>query len=481
MLTLKETHQIAKTLKTIAYIIGGLLLTFHPLFAQESETLGVSPILALRAEESYAFLQNKDSLSNPKMLLQPLKWISLDKNIHLTLGGEYRPRIEHYTNRDYTQEDETFYSQRLSLHASLSLGAKIRFFGEIYHGYASSGHELLESDEIDLHQAFLEWKIFQNKKGLISLRLGRQEIGYGASRLIGIREGPNMRRSFDMARLILTKDKGTLNIIYGRETSVNFKAFDNDSFIFHKQSNNPILWGAYWQHPLHSNIRFIDLYYFGFRSNVARFNDVLGEELRHSVGVRSFGRLGRFSYNTEFTYQFGKLGGSSIAAFNLETDWQYQLAKGAWKPTLGIKLDWSSGDTKVGDDKVQTFNPMFVNPAIYSLAAVNTPANIISVHPSFSFNPFKNFSVYIDYALFYRTEANDGVYSPPRFLTRPANGNAEQHIGDVLGLMVNYEINRNISFDLRSSYFIPGKFLKDAGAGATESTFYIAPTLSFKF
>ncbi|MEM6380371.1 MAG: hypothetical protein AAF705_19435, partial [Bacteroidota bacterium] len=55
----------------------------------------------------------------------------------------------------------------------------------------------------------------------------------------------------------------------------------------------------------------------------------------------------------------------------------------------------------------------------------------------------------------------------------------EKHIGDVVGLQANWEINRNISFDLRSSYFIAGKFIE--ATGDAENTLYIAPTLILKF
>ena len=88
-------------------------------------------------------------------------------------------------------------------------------------------------------------------------------------------------------------------------------------------------------------------------------------------------------------------------------------------------------------------------------------------------------TISLDYAFFYRTNANDGLYSPPRFLTLEANGISTRHVGDVFGLKASYVINRNISFTLLSSYFIAGEFIKESGG--TENTFYIAPTMSFKF
>jgi hypothetical protein len=88
-------------------------------------------------------------------------------------------------------------------------------------------------------------------------------------------------------------------------------------------------------------------------------------------------------------------------------------------------------------------------------------------------------TAFIDYAFFFRSSENDGLYTPPRFLVREAGGITDRKIGDTFGLQFSYDINRNISFDLRSTYFISGDFIK--ASGASENIFYIAPTLNFRF
>ena len=466
-------------LKTLLIPIWvGLLMPFS-LLAQETSSASIPPIIMLRAEESYAYLTHNDTA---RVFLRPLKWIPIspDNNIYLTLGGEYRARLEHFTNRDYTSKDETYYTQRIAFHAALKLGNHFRLFGELYHGSRTGGESFLDTDDLDLHQGFLEWKTGKTTGTQTTLRLGRQEMGFGDSRLVGIREGPNMRRTFDMGRLLIKKGGKSVNVVYGKEVDINFSAFDNTSNLFNSDGSEPSLWGVYVSGPFFGKGANQDFYYLGFQSNLARLNDVIGKETRHTVGFRSYGNIGkRFSYNSELILQFGEMGDSDILAFNLETDWTYALSLEGWKPTLGIRLDWSSGDSEAGDGTIQTFNPIFVNPAIYSLAGVNTPANLTSFHPNFEIDPSDRFSIYVDYALFYRTQAADGLYTPPRFLTREANGISERHIGDVLGFRISYDINRNINFNVRSSYFLVGSFIK--ASGESENTFYIAPTLDFKF
>ncbi|MEO1803662.1 MAG: alginate export family protein, partial [Bacteroidota bacterium] len=461
-------------------ILYGLVLYAAPMmYGQTSSPEGrLPPILMVRGEESYTFLKNNDSTS---FFLHKLKWIPLNEkeSVALTLGGEYRARLEHFTNEDYTPTNRTYYAQRLSLHAGLRLGPCFRVFTELYHGATSDGEIQFQSDVIDFHQVFLEWSFINQEKARGKLRLGRQEIGLGTFRLVGIREGPNMRRTFDMARLILQVNKASLNLIYGKEVSINFGAFDNRAFLFDADLVAPSLWGVYYQRPLFQGIGKLDLYYLGFYAKVSNFNDVIGEEIRHSIGARSFGEVGNLTYNTEVIVQLGDLAGNQIVAYDLETDWTYQLSSRWWKPRVGLRLDWSSGDRQQGDGRIGTFNPFFVNPAIYSLAAVNTPANILSFHPNLTLYPCEDFSIFMDYALFYRTQVNDGLYVPPRFLSRPADGRPERHVGDVLGVQITYELSRNMTFDVRSSYFIAGRFLE--ATGPSENTFYVAPTVSLKF
>ncbi|MEM9896879.1 MAG: alginate export family protein [Bacteroidota bacterium] len=439
---------------------------------------GLPRIQMLRAEESYLLLHGSET---NQLFLQPLKLIELDtsKGIFLTLGGEFRSRFEVFANKNYSREDDLYYSQRLNLHASLKVGSRIRLFGELYHGFTSGEERTLEDDHLDLHQGFLEIKILEKASYYLSLRIGRQEIGYGTSRLIGIREGPNIRRSFDMMKVSYQTSQGMVNFIYGKELAYGFDAFDNSSNLLDNNSSNPTIWGAYLQENLIGKPGNLDFYYLGFKSFNSMFNDVSGKEIRHSLGVRSYGKADRFSFNTEFIFQFGKIEKDDILAYNFETDWKYILTKGSWKPTLGLRLDFSSGDARPGDGKVQTFNPMFVNPAIYSLAAVNTPANLTSFHPNLTIYPAERLSIYVDYALFYRTRANDGLYTPPRFLLRESRDTNKKHIGDAFGMQASWEASRNISLDLRATYFIAGDFIEETGDD--ENILYIAPTISLKF
>ena len=145
----------------------------------------------------------------------------------------------------------------------------------------------------------------------------------------------------------------------------------------------------------------------------------------------------------------------------------------------GLKLEFTSGDKDMSDGKINTFNPMFVNPAYYGLAATISPLNIISVHPSVSVKPTEKLKLYAELAFFWRASKDDALYRPTRFINKPVNGITDKSIGNQIGFKTEYEFNRHLSFELEMSYFIIGDFLK-AGNDA-DNVFHIAPTLSYKY
>ncbi|MEM9076189.1 MAG: alginate export family protein [Bacteroidota bacterium] len=473
-------------MKRLILLLGILILVPNPsILAQEEEGEKKEPpsFMDDSAEEDYSYLGDEETTAEyERMFAQDLKFIPLGrgKNAYLTLGGQYRPRFESTLNENYTEEDDTYYSQRLNLHGNLHLGKNVRVFVDLFHGLTSGeGDRALEDDELAFHQAYVEFMI-PNKENHFLFTFGRKQLDYGAGRLVSRRDGPNMRRSFDLLKTDYVFNSNTVEVFYGKEVQPDFDVFDNDFALFDSGSSDPTFWGVYSDFKVGKILGKTELYYLGFHSDFSSFSDVSGEETRHSIGIRRYGTVGkRMIFNTELVYQFGELGDATISAFNFEFDYKYVLIYTPWKPTFGLKFDFSSGDRDTGDDKLNTYSPLFVNPALYSLAAVNTPVNLNGLHPNFKIYPFKDFSIYMDYAFFFRSSKDDGLYTPPRFQIRTADSGSSAYIGSAIGMKILYEINRNIEFEWRSTYFIAGDFIKESGE--SNNIFYTGPTLEFKF
>ena len=467
----------------ITLILALFLFTFI-MHSQEVELKAPPSFMDDSADEDYSYLKNKDTASTyDKMFAQSLKFIPLGKSkkSYLTLGGHYRARFESTINDNYTDENDIYYSQRLNLNTNLHLGKHIRVFADLFHGFTSGEEDrLFQDDDIAFHQAYVEFTV-PNQDTDFTFTFGRKQLEFGAGRLVARRNGTNMRRSFDLLKLDYNFNQNKIETFYGKEVQSEFGAFDNDYTLFDSNaSNNPKLWGINADFNVKGIIGKTQFYYLGFRSDFASFSDLSGEETRHSVGFRRHGKIGkRMVFNTELVYQFGKLGEANISAFNIELDYKYTLINTPWTPRLGIKFDYSSGDRNSGDVKLQTYNPLFVNPGLYSLAAVNTPINLNGLHPNLKIWPFEGFSIFMDYAFFFRSSKEDALYTPARFILRDATRGTSAYLGSAFGMKILYEINRNIEFEWRTTYFIAGDFVKESGE--SNNIFFTGPTLEFKF
>ena len=451
------------------------ILSVLSIIAQAQE---LPPIKALRADENYSSLLQNDTLRNASFL-NKLKAIPLnkDKMIYLSLGGEFRPRWEHTNNKNWstkTTADESFYSQRIMFHIDLQLGKYVRVFGQLTHGFVSLDKPVyVQSDKLDLHQAFTEF-IIPIKKTTLKLRAGRQELLLGSGRLMAFRDGPNSRLSFDMARIMLDGKDYNSNLFFGREVRVPDGFFDN------KSNDAPYTWGFGLTVNTKKILGKTTVYYIGFDAKSIKYNDGISPETRHTIGLRRFGNLGKqFRYNTELNYQFGKFGNKTISAFSIEGDWHYNLINTKFKPDFGLKLDYVSGDKNQGDDKMGTFNPYFNNPAYFGLILQVAAMNLFDIHPSIKLQLSEKFSATAEADFYWRAQRNDGLYAGSKALLRGSDNSQSRWIGWQSGFKLEYEINRHIKLSNETYYFVAGDFVKETGD--SNNTFYNGLTMWIGF
>ena len=457
-------------------------------FGQEQNQLKEPPTINYAVDRGtldYSYLSEESTAQEYKeVFAQNLKYIPMGRNkdFYFTVGGQYRPRYEITVNEDWTEKDLYYYSQRLFLSSNFHWGKYVRTHVELHNALTTNNEAiLLEDDDLFIYQGYAEFTLpLQNSKLLVSV--GRRLLDYGAERLISRRAGPNVRRSFDVVKTDYVFGKNKIEAFYGFEVASELGSFDNDFTLFEAENENDNLGiiGVYATLDSDKILGSGQFYYIRYHNRQAAFSDVTGEETRHTVGIRRYGKIGKKgSFNTELIYQFGEIGDSDISAFNIEVDYGYFLSEGGLRPKIGLKYDFSSGDRDPGDGKINTYQPLFVNPAIYSLASINTPVNLNGIHPSLLLTFNSKFSVFMDYSAYFRASKNDGYYTPPRFQTRPASLGSSRFLGHAVGMKVNYYVSRNIYFWWRTGYFIAGDFIKESGP--SNNIFYTGPNIEFNF
>ena len=164
------------------------------------------PYKFLRYDEDYRFLADPAKRID---LWDWVKYIPLDDAGFLSFGGEARERFETYRNEYFgasPNPDTAYLLPALSFPPRLPSGGMAAHFRPTAKfapiGPRPSCRGTRDSDPIDTHQLFVDLVGNIRKDGQLTLRVGRQEMSYGAGRLIAPREGPNNRRAFDEVRFL---------------------------------------------------------------------------------------------------------------------------------------------------------------------------------------------------------------------------------------------------------------------------------------
>lgn len=437
------------------------------------------PYKQLRYEENWSFLRDPDRRTGA---LDRIKYIPLrdEEEWYLSIGGEVRGRFERFGNPSWGQDPEDsngYYLQRYMLHADLHLGARLRFFGQIKSGIENGregGARPTDEDKLDLNQAFFDLNFdFGNKRSL-NLRAGRQEMSYGSSRLVGVRESPNVRQSFDGLRATLSVRGWRVDGFLTKPVETGRGIFDD------APAHARTFWGAYAVRPFKllpgGNI---DLYYLGIDRKSARFDQGAARERRNSVGTRLWGKGAGWDYNYELVYQWGNFGRGNIRAWTVASDNGYTPRDMRFRPRLGLKANATSGDRNPADRNLQTFNALFPKGAYFGEIALVGPSNHMDLHPSLDLRIKEKLTFTIASVFFWRESLRDGIYGNAVNLLRSGRASRARFVGTQPSVQAEWQINRHVTWVAVCSYFFTGAFPRETGSARNVN--YAGTWIAYKF
>ncbi len=367
--------------------------------------------------------------------------------------------------------------QRYTLHSDINFSKNTRLFVQLNSALEAgrnSGPSPVDENKLEFQNLFFDYTMHTDTTHQSTLRLGRQEMSLGSGRLVDVREGPNVRRTFDGARIILQHGKWNSSIFAIRPRSTYSGVFDD------RADKNKALWGLYMVSTHSNNInQKLDFYYLGFSDTRSRYEQGMNRERRHSLGIRMSADNLPWDYNWELVYQFGKFGNGNIRAWTLATETGYQWQSVTWKPRLALSANIASGDKNPNDPNLGSFNALFPRGNYFSQAAVIGPRNFFNLHPYLTVHPDDDWSLTADINFFWRKETSDGAYGPSGNLVRASNGSNERFVGSAVSLNSEWSVNKHLSLIAIYAHWFPGTFLKDTGA--SEPIDFVELTMQYKF
>ncbi len=431
----------------------GFSAVFSPTAFAQTAAVGAYEIKQIRWEEDYSWLAGQDRPAYvPRFKYVPIG----SSGAYASLGGELRYRVETYDEPLFGRlpvEDFTSGATRLLVHADLHVVPELRAFVQLgaYHeqGREPSARAVDESAP-DLAQGFVEI----GPRNL-HFRIGRQELPFG--RFVSLRDGTNIRRTFDGVRLNASAGKARLDAFVARPTRNGPNSFDDDP------DPQDLAWGVAASHGM------MTLTYFGRRDERARYAAGAGVEQRHSIALRAQGEKGPWRWDAQGGLQFGTLesvrGDLGIRAFGFASE----VSRGfdhSWRPRLALRFDAASGDGDSTDGRLGTFDLGYPNLSYLSDAAAIAPRNVFDIHPFVSAQPTSALTLTGGVEFVWRLERADSLFAPPGLALTAPGAPGGSFAAAQWYSRVNYRPNRHWELALSAVRIEPGPALTNSGGKA---------------
>jgi hypothetical protein len=381
----------------------------------------------------------------------------------LAASGQVRERFESVRSPGFGlagDADDSYLLDRLTLNLEARDADAAALVASFISGSGIDAAELppTQRDDIDVLQLYAEGSLNAGASRL-RLRLGRQQLGLGASRLVSVRDSTNVRRALDGLRTTWFIDGEQLDAFYLRPVAPRPGAFDDAS------SAGQSLWGVYFTHaPERDAADSFELYYLGYRQVAAKYGGRMATEDRQSFGARVAGSSAGNSWNLEAVAQVGRFGESHIRAWTLSSDLGHAFSVPG-NLRIGLKADAISGDRDPADGQLNTFNPLFPRLAYFSDANVAAPANLLDVQPNVSVALPGKLRLTGGWNDLWRMATHDAFYLPPLKPVRLAP-DAGRHVGEQWSSTLEWQASGNIALTASFVHFTPGSALRAAGGSS---------------
>ncbi|MBM4170917.1 MAG: hypothetical protein FJ214_03495 [Ignavibacteria bacterium] len=361
------------------------------------------------------------------------------------LSAQVRPRFE-FDKKGFNNnfKAKTYTSLRTRLGVSFMPLKDVSGFIQVQDSrvFGEVANTLSNFKNVDLHQAYFK---IENLFALpIDLKIGRMELAYGPERLIGAVNWSNVGRSFEGAVLTINGEKFKADIFdlqeferfnYGDSLDQQILGIYTDLVLIKAYKIQPFI---IWQRGVPT--------------------DLLN---RFTLGFYVKGDLDQLTHETEFAYQLGEITSSGIKqdvnAYMFAFNANYNFESTA-QPSLGVGIDYISGDETPTDKKYKSFNTLYATGHKYFGYMdyfINLPIDtyglgVTDLIGRFSISPVEKLRASAHFHIFLA----NGNY-------KLKTGSTSKEFGSELDLLLNYKYNSNVTFEGGFSFFSPGEIFKE--------------------
>jgi hypothetical protein len=433
---------IARAISLAALLLG----TACPALAEEDAPS--RPAIAFdRWQEDWSVLANP---AVPREALDDLKYIPLSPDAYLSLGANLRERFEGNDAVNFGvggTKPQDYVISRLEGHADLRWDG-LQAFVQLESAFAPGKTMLtpVDQDRLDLEQAFVAYTTPLGD-GTLRMRAGRQQIGFDLQRFISVRDGPNVRQSYDALWADYELSQWRFISFYSQPVqNRDLRAFDD-------YSSNHLTYGGVRAEYKLTDYSSVATILSQFKQDNAHFPSLSGHEMRNVLDIRFSGALDGFDWDAEAMGQSGHMANESVRAWGIGSRVGFTFQDIAWAPRLGLQVDAASGDSNPHDHTLGTFNPLFPNGYYVTLSGYTGYTNFIHIKPSLTVEPVAGVTLLMAVAAQWRETTSDAVYTQPDIAVPGTPGHGGAYTGTYWQTRLDWRINPHLTAAVEAVHF----------------------------
>lgn len=403
----------------------------------------------------------------PREPFDEFKYISLserDARTYVSLGANIRERFE-VNDANFgtdSNQQESYLLSRTEAHVDLRIHGQIQMFLQLQSDESPGKRHPapVDQDRLGVEQGFVAISEPLGY-GEVAIRIGRQENGFDLQRFLSVRDGPNVRQSYDGVSAAYTTGPWRLIALYTHPVE------NRDSSLFDDYSSRHLSLDLVRIERQFSSSSSLSAYVGQFRQDDAHFPSANGNERRDLVEVRYTGVSGRVDWDAEAMSQNGRIGEQVIHAWATGVVLGRTLGTSRFLPRLSLQCDAASGDKSPTDHQFDTFNPLFPSGNYFSIAGYTTYANLVHVKAGLSVKPSIDLKLSSGIGVEWRETIADAIYTLPDVPVPDTAGRGGRYVGTYGQFRADYSLTPHIALALEAVHFSVGPTIVSAGGHDT--------------
>jgi hypothetical protein len=424
-------------------------------------------------------LPAQQSPAPPQMSYYGLAPINRELPRWLSFSGEYRARMEGFSNGGFRDGNEDAYLLsrfRVNMRVQPASWAKFFFQGQDARVYWKNQAPKAPpfQDSMDLRQAWLE--LGDAEKKTVAVRVGRQELVYGEQRLVGHVSWLNTARSFDA--VLAQFHHGNVRLDAFAASVVNIR---HGEFNRHADGNN--FHGLYGKIDKIVPKGLLEPYLFWRVAPTVRGEGgAVGKLNFFTPGFRFVGTLPEgFDYSLEMAFQRGDFAADRVSAWAGHWRVGRVFSSLRFTPRLIAEYQHATGDDNARDGVHGTFDQLYPTPHDkIGLADQVGWRNVSAVRFGVEMKLTRKLLVTPNYHNIWLASRFDALYNVAGVaVARSAGGTAGRHVGQEVDLQLAYPLSKFVQLSGGYAYLFSGRFLKATTPGKNYSFPYLQVVYSF--